>query len=274
MKWQKIVLVSLLSIMFFGCEEDLSIFYDNNPPATPTNISTMTGDNMTEISWKPVFDSDLAGYAVYWSDSYNGKYSLIGTTVESRLIDYDASNGITIYYAVASYDQNGNESELSYDIAYDTPRPEGFNNKIYNYINYPNISAYNFASYQLTAFNSDYADFFFENFNGTFYINVWEDTDIQNMGLTYDIYDITTAPITGWIEQIPGANVKYVRALIGHTYVVWTWDNHFAKIRVTNISNDHLTFDWAYQTAEGNIELKIYRNTESRTKLPDKVIKQ
>jgi len=273
MKWQKLIFISLISALIIGCEEDFGIYIDNIPPDTPTNIRTITGDNMVEISWKPVFNSDLSGYAVYWSDSYNGKYKLIGTTDETRLIDYEASNGLTTYYAVASYDYNGNESELSYDVAYDTPRPEGFDNKIYDYLNYPHISAYNFASYQLTAFNSDYADFFFENDNGTFYLNVWEDTDIQNMGPTYDIYDITAAPLTGWVDQMPGANVKYVRALTGYTYVIWTWDDHFAKIRITNIANVRLTFDWAYQTAEGNIELKIYRNTEVRVKPPTKVIK-
>jgi len=273
MKWQKLIIVIFISTLILGCDEDLGIYVDNIPPDTPTSIKTLTGDNMVEISWKPVFNSDLSGYAVYWSDSYNGKYELIGTTAETRLIDYEASNGITTYYAVAAYDHNGNESELSYDVAYDTPRPEGFDNRIYDFLNYPHISAYNFASYQLTAFNSDYADFFFENDNGTFYLNVWEDTDIQNMGLTFDIYDITAAPLIGWVDMIPDANVKYVRALVGHTYVIWTWDNHFAKIRISSISNDRLTFDWAYQIAEGNTELKIYRNSETRKKLPNKVIK-
>lgn len=273
MKLKKLLLVGLLSALLIGCEENLNIYYDNTPPSTPKNIRTMTGDNMVEISWNPVFDSDLSGYAIYWSESYNGKYSLIGTTMETQMIDYEASNGITTYYAVASFDNSGNESELSYDVAYDTPRPEGFDNRIYDYLNYPDISAYNFAAYQLTAFNSDYADFFFENDNGDFYLNVWEDTDIQNMGSTYDIYDVTAAPLTGWVDQMPGANVKYVRALIGHTYVVWTWDNHFAKIRIKNITNDRLTFDWAYQVAEGNTELKINRNNEIRVKPPKKVIK-
>ena len=32
--------------------------------------------------------------------------------------------------AVAAYDFNGNESELSYDVIYSTPRPEGFNQPI------------------------------------------------------------------------------------------------------------------------------------------------
>ena len=66
MKLQKLLLVSLMSALIFGCNEDLSIYYDDIPPATPTNIRTITGDNMVEISWKSVYNSDLSGYAVYW----------------------------------------------------------------------------------------------------------------------------------------------------------------------------------------------------------------
>lgn len=273
MKRGKLLFVALLSILLIGCDTQMNVYYDDTPPGTPTNIRTVTGDNMVEISWSPVHSSDLSGYAVYYSYSYDGKYKLIGTTERTYFIDYGAENGVTIYYAVAAYDINGNESDLSYDVAYDTPRPEGYDNMIYDYKSYPNLSGYNFASYQLTAYNSEYTDFFFENDNGVFYLNVWEDTDIQDMGATYDIYDITEAPLNGWVDQLPGANIKFVRAYAGHTYVIWTWDNHFAKIRVQNIAYDRLTFDWAYQTVEGNIELKINRNGESRNELPDKVIK-
>ena len=81
----------------------------------------------------------------------------------------------------------------------------------------------------------------------------------------------TTTPIDGWEELIPGDNVKYLKAIRGNTYIVWTWDNHFAKIRISEIFDDHIEFDWAYQTAEGNVELKINRNPGERV-LPDKVI--
>jgi hypothetical protein len=43
------------------------------------------------------------------------------------------------------------------------------------------------------------------------------------------IYDIAFAPTTGWSEY------KDAPALIGHTYVIWTWDNHFAKIRIKSL---------------------------------------
>ena len=42
---------------------------------------------------------------------------------------------------------------------------------------------------------------FFENYNGTFYLNVWDDSDIQDMGSTQDIWDISYAP-NGWMGSV------------------------------------------------------------------------
>ena len=83
---------------------------------------------------------------------------------------------------------------------------------------------------------------YFENYEGTFYLNVWEDTEIQSMGSTESIYDIPYAPISGWQPINPGDNVKYVVAKVGYTYVILTWDNHFAKIRVKSITSERLIF--------------------------------
>jgi hypothetical protein len=61
--------------------------------------------------------------------------------------------------------------------------------------------------------------------------------------------------------------------MIGHTYVIWTWDNHYAKVRIKAISNERLVFDWAYQLLEGEQQLKTNRNSSERQKLPNKVEK-
>jgi hypothetical protein len=71
------------------------------------------------------------------------------------------------------------------------------------------------------------------------------------MGPTNDIYDIPFAPNTGW------SSTSDEIAKVGHTYVIWTWDNHFAKIRVKAITGERIVFDWAYQLLEGNHELKL-----------------
>lgn len=263
-------LTALIGLAFLGgCTQEDYYSYDNTPPSPPTNIWTVTGDNRVDIGWDHNHETDVAGYNVYYNYTYEGEYTLIGSTSDNYFIDFGAENGVTYYYGIAAYDYDNNESELSYDVIYDTPRPEGFNQAIFDYTYYPSTSGYDLSDYIVGPYNDDYSDFFFENYNGIFYLNVWDDTDIQDMGPTIDIYDISYAPLTGWVPLIEGDNVKYTEAFIGNTYVIWTWDNHFAKIRITNITNERMIFDWAYQTADGNQELKRGVVASERKQLPD-----
>lgn len=275
MKKYKLYLAGLIfGGLFFltGCE-NVDDYYDNIPPSPPENVYTVTGDNRVDIFWDYNTESDVAGYNVYYSDSYDGKYTLLGSTHNNSYVDYGAQNGETYYYAVTAYDYNGNESELSLDVAYDTPRPEGFNQAVFDYLNYPNNSGYDFSQFLVVPYNSDNADMFFENYQGTFYLNVWDDSDIQDMGPTNDIYDISVAPSSGWIPLKAGENVKYAQAIPGHTYIIWTWDNHYAKVRISNITDQRMVFDWAYQTVEGNKELKRNPSSGSRNIAEREVVK-
>ncbi len=250
--------------------------FPNSPPAPPENVRTFVGDNLVEITWDYNRENDVAGYNSYYSDSYWGEYTLIGSTEFNSYVDYEAVNGIRYYYAVAAYDFNGNESELSYDEVYGVARPEGKNQKIYDYNAFPEISGYDFSEYAVVPFdeNTDQfsADMFFENFDGVLYINVWDDTDIQDMGPTNDLYEITEAPLSGWVQLNEGENVKYVEAVAGHTYIIWTWDNHFAKIRIKDLSDQRMVFDWAYQLLEGEPQLKLKAVPVVRV-LPNKPVK-
>ena len=225
-------------------------YIDNQPPSPPSGIVVLNGDNRVDISWLRNYENDVAGYNIYYSYSYDGKYTMIGSANSNYYIDYGANNGVTYFYAVTAYDYNGNESDLSYDAVYSTPRPEGFNQAIFDYIRFPQNAGYSFSEYFVVPYDDQGADVFFENYNGTFYLDVWNDTDIKDMGLTKDIYDIPYAPTTGWSES------KDEIAKVGHTYVIWTWNNHFAKMRVKSITNDRIVFDWAYQLIEGNTQLK------------------
>ncbi len=75
-------------------------------------------------------------------------------------------------------------------------------------------------------------------------------TEIQDAGYHLYMDDVGWAPPDGWSPR--GA----VELIEGHIYVVWTRDDHYAKFRVTSLAPGRVIFDWAYQTAQGNQELK------------------
>jgi len=238
-------------IHFAGCDvNEPEYVADYVPPVVPTGVNVLVGDNRVDLYWNENRDPDLAGYNIYFSYSYDGEYNIIGSSPYNYFIDDEAVNGNKYYYAVTAYDFNGNESDLSLDVVYATSRPEGFDQAIFDFRRFPNNSGYSFALYSVVAYDSIDVDFFFENYQGTFYLDVWDDTDIQDMGVTSDIYDIPFAPTSGW------STTKDAVAKVGHTYVIWTWDNHYAKIRISNITNERVVFDWAYQIVEGERQLK------------------
>ena len=272
MKSRKILLgISIAaSILLTACHGDNRDYYDYDAPKAPQNVIAITGDSRIDLTWNNNRESDLAGYNVYFS--YNDfKFELIGSTEENYYVDFDAKNGDVYYYAVTAYDYDGNESDLSNNTVVGIARPEGFNQAIFDYLKFPNSAGYSFAEFSVVPFDDYDSDFFFENYNGTYYLNVWEDTDIQDMGSTVNIYDIVKAPYTGWVEKFPGDNIKYLEAKKGHTYVIWTKDNHFAKIRIKDILNQRMTFDWAYQLLEGETLLKNLKVPKSRTVKPTAV---
>lgn len=243
------ILLLLITGFTTGC--DVHIFRtDLTPPSSPRGIQTYTGDNLIELDWLANPERDVTGYRVYVSSTSNGRYQMIGSTSGTTFIDRNARNGYTYYYAVSAYDFDGNESELSRDVVYDTPRPEGYNVPLYDYRSRPNLAGYDFSAYSVVRYDAQACDLFFEYYNGAVYLNVWDDSDIQDMGYTQSLYEITVAPQRGW------SPTKDVPVIPGHTYVIWTWDNHFAKVRVTSVSASRVVFDWAFQLQEGNPRLR------------------
>jgi len=245
---KRLTFMLMIALAAAGCSKDFEI--DTTPPAPPQGIRTISLDNAVQIAWLPSQDGDVAGYKVWVSNRYDGEYRLIDKTSSTTFVDYGAVNGVTSYYAVSSYDFSHNESALSRDVAYDTPRPEGYGVLLKDYRTVPNSAGYEFYSLKVVPYDDKYADVFFEDASGYFFLNVYTDTDIQDMGYTVSLDDISVAPQAGWTPS------KSAEAIAGHTYVILTWDNHFAKLRVRQVSASGLVFDWAYQTASGNPELK------------------
>ena len=238
----------LLALTISSCHEPFVI--DTTPPRPPQGVLATAMDNAAELRWLRNPEPDVAGYRIWVSDRYDGEYEDIGTTTDIRFVDRGALNGERAYFAISAYDFDDNESDLSRDVVYATPRPEGFGTKLGNYRTSPLTAGFDFSTYSVGNYNDDFTDVFFESIDGRNYMNVWEDSEIQDMGYTNSLYDISVAPAGGWSPS------RSVEAIEGHTYVVWTWDDHFAKIRIREITSQRVTFDWAYQIAKSNPDLK------------------
>jgi hypothetical protein len=258
MKKAFMTLVMILVVLAaVGCEREV-IKYADVQPAVPQGVYSITADEAIYIYWLPVQDDDLDFYRIYWSNEADGVYELIGTSDNEEYVDNDVENGVTYYYAVSAVDLAGHESDLSYETVFDTPRPENYNQDLYDFVYFPNSSGFDLSIGSVVPYNSVAADVYID-FDVTleaFFINVTDiETDIQDMGYTENFDEIGYAPSDGW------SYVGWVEVIVGHTYIVWTRDDHFAKIRVTDADYtnfEFITFDWAYQTATvdpGRMEL-------------------
>jgi len=172
------------------------------------------------------------------------------------------ANGETRYFAVAAYDRAGNESPLSYEDVFDTPRPEGFGDVLRSRPANPDLSGWDFSAYAVVPFDAEITDVYFDLRDGVpVMFAPFVDTDIQDAGYTGSLDGVDFAPLNGWS---PSGTVELI---LGHSYVVWTHDDHYAKFRVTSVSADRLVFDWAYQVDRGNRELKA-RTAGPRVRRP------
>ncbi len=262
MKQMTAIAITVLAIIFAGCDvlivdnrpyydDCSSCWCDNTPPPIPRNVRSVTGDNSVYIYWNPVSCWDLDGYDVFRGNGPTGYYDYLGSTRSASFTDWTAVNGRTYYYAISSYDYCGNVSELSTDMVYDTPRPEGYSYFLWSAEIYPNDAGYDLSHYSAVPYDYPTCDFYFGHDALGYYLNVGNDyTDIMEWGYALSLSDVDFAPSTGWS---PYADVV---ARPGYAYIIWTADNHFATVLVREITGERLRFDWAYQTVPGNPELK------------------
>lgn len=245
----------LLGAVITGCTDKEIIYVtrpDTQPPATPRGVRSITGDRQVVITWSGSDEVDLAGYRVWRSTVANtGPYVRIGQTVNTDFVDGSVINGNTYWYAVSAFDQNGNESDLSPETVFDTPRPEGFNQTVWTMEAAPTSAGFDFSSGSRTAWDSPAADIFLdEDASGVIFINAATlSVDLQDFGFTTSLDDVDFAPTSGWSQK------GWVEAIKGHSYVIWTANNHFAKLRITDMGTGWIIFDWAYQIDPGNAEL-------------------
>jgi hypothetical protein len=262
------ILLAAAALGVAGCN-DSSSPRDVTPPAAPRGVASVTGDGSVRLSWLANTEGDLAGYRVYESPCANGPscpYNRIGATAATQYMATGLTNGLTRYFAVSAVDAAGNESDLSYNDVPDTPRPAG-STTLNNFVNGFAGAGWDFSAFSRVAANDPGADIVYGNDGQTALMYATEmlvqtvpdtlyiPTDIQDAGYaTLDSVDVS--PVgdnagwspTGTVELIPG-----------HSYIVWTWDNYYAKFHVTGISATTVSIDWAYQTDQGNPQLRARR---------------
>jgi len=274
-------LLAFVALAVAGCNDNSTAPRDVTPPAAPRGLFSITGDGSVKLSWLANTESDLAGYRVYESTCASGPncpYNRVGATEATEFMVTGLTNGVTRYFAVSAVDAAGNESELSHDNDSDTPRPAG-STALNNSVNGLAGAGWDFSAFSKVAANDPAADIFYGYSGGlalmtatsvliqtqpdTLYIN----NEIQDAGYASTLDAVDVSPVgndagwspTGTVELIPG-----------HCYIVWTWDNHYAKFRVTGVSPSTVSLDWAYQTDQGNPQLRAQR-THVPTNSPRRV---
>lgn len=248
-----VAFLAVLALGAAGCEDDGPIaIRDLSPPAEPQAVRTLTGDGRVTLSWVSNTEPDLAGYRVYrGTTSYDGPFAPLGTTVSTTYVDDAVNNGTTYYYAVAAFDDAGNESDLSVENTVDTPRPAGTNLIVTERALEPGLPAgYDFSSGILRPSTHAETDIYYE-ISGSARLMVARDlsTDIQDAGF-HPLDDLDWAPgDEGW------SPTGTAELILGHSYYVWTRTGNYAKFRVTALSDTQVRVDWAYQLQADNPEL-------------------
>ncbi|PWB76420.1 hypothetical protein C3F09_00175 [candidate division GN15 bacterium] len=258
-----IVPLVALAGLLTGCEDDNAVVLP--VPAAPQGVYSITGDEAVWLYWNGIYDRSVRQYVIWRSADPQTNYVEIGrrAAVDNPNLDLliyeypDSSviNGQTYYYAVSAINADGQESDLSAEDVHDTPRPQGTVTLFPTNIA-PELSGFNFETGSPVSDTSYIADIFIDMTSDVYYINVTDTgTDIMDMGYTAD-FDTTVSESPSIDTRVGWAELPWVELIDGHTYVIWTWDNHFAKIRVQQFNpSGSVSFQWAWQVDPGNPQL-------------------
>jgi len=229
-------------------------------PAAPRGVFAVNGNGQVTLYWYANTEGNIAEYRIYQSPCESGSncpYARVSAVPASQdsVVLTGLANGVTRYFAVSAVDGAGYESDLSYETVFDTPRPEGFGASIANYRGKHFTGAgWDFSAATAVSYWSPQADIVYSDTLGYAEMYAADDTtDIQDAGYTTSLDGVSFAPTDGWS---PTGSVQLIP---GHTYVVWTRDDHYAKFRVWSLTSTAVTFDWAYQTDRANTQLRAHR---------------
>jgi hypothetical protein len=264
-----LTVLSAIVLLLISCGEKEKVVEvpvaSDIPPAPPVGLVAINLEGAVQLCWLPNVENnvygDVVGYDVYWWDALNSEYAPIGTVLKTTpepfeycFTDEPLTNGVQNFYAVAAYDKNNKSSDLSYFDVSGTPRPEG-SVTLNDRNSLPAQSGYYLAG--LSSMSQSYlapsTDFYYEFSGGTnLFIVSKAGDDIQDYGYVGDFYGINRSPVNGW------SPTGTAEAIAGHIFFVRLADGshyHYAKLYVTEATSTSVTFRWAYQTAQDNIDL-------------------
>lgn len=90
---------------------------DTTPPASPTGLNAVAGNQVVNLSWNVNEESDLAGYRLRRSTTSGGPYEVVADVATASATDATVTNGVTYFYVVTAVDTSNNESALSAEVA-------------------------------------------------------------------------------------------------------------------------------------------------------------
>lgn len=243
-----LALAALLGVA--GCHDDNNkVVGVDARPFVVDGVYSVTGDGNVTIYWRANQETDIDYYKVWRNNAPTGNFTLVGTADGTSFVDNTVVNGSTYYYAVSAVDFSGQESsELSIENVFDTPRPAGAGAVITASVSADATSGWDFSAATTRASANGATDMWYDYAGGSFLIQVPTDTKIQDAGYVA-LRDVDFAPPSGWSTD------GIVEAIVGHSYILLTRDNHYAKFEVKSRSAASVTFDWAYQIDPDNPEL-------------------
>ena len=250
--------------LMLGCgsdDDDRPVLVDTEPPATPRGVRSITGDGQVIVEWFPNGEADLAGYNIWRDDDGDEEFDLLEAVSSDSsdadvdrlsFVDEEVINGRNYSYAISAVDYDGNESELSPEQVFDTPRPSGNNITLNAFDLIPNRSGFDFSQPARGAISWDSPAtdiyFGFDPDSNIHYLYSDNFTEMQDMGYHEYFDEVDVSPVRGFVTG-------FIELIGGHVYTLLTPDGNFAKIHVILVSDTAVTFDWAYQIDPDNPQL-------------------
>jgi Fibronectin type III domain len=269
--------IALLTVLGAGCDPTSTTTVQPKELAPPLGLTSVTGSGAVTLQWRASnYDEGREGFQVYQASgtqpSIPGQSipGAFGTTpVATLTANQEAgtftktvtglTDGTTYSFLVVAFKDGGNKLSRPSDVITDTPRRESATTiDLTNGVG--NVRFIEVGLDPLVASASATgADVLCQSFNagaGDRPGMVGQSAArVQDLGFVATWDEIDEAPLGS--GSYPDASHS-VEILIGHVYAVFTGDNHYAKIWITDLHSADFGYICrvAYQPQAGNNELK------------------